>query len=192
MSGFECYKHYIALKNHFTQPKFDYFKYNGKSRLSPDAFDKRNDKLYFLKMAKHPDPINYMVSNLVVNEKVWIKELAYSPDTERVYNDWMKRTQSLSYVFQNDLSKLDTDFNANLVVKNNSHPKLLKLFLGGSCTLETLMILLDMTGAKKHWDKKIQYDPLWEQVSKKIDKYRPFLHYDVDKFRKITLEKFGD
>ena len=30
MTGFEVYKMYLALKNHFTKDKYDYQKYNGK------------------------------------------------------------------------------------------------------------------------------------------------------------------
>jgi len=31
MSGYECYKQYLALKTHFTQESYNYFKYNKNS-----------------------------------------------------------------------------------------------------------------------------------------------------------------
>ena len=31
MDGFEAYKHYLALKSHFTSKTYDYFKYNGQA-----------------------------------------------------------------------------------------------------------------------------------------------------------------
>ena len=34
---FDCYKSYIALKNHFTKDSYDYLKYAGKTRASLDA-----------------------------------------------------------------------------------------------------------------------------------------------------------
>jgi len=192
MSAFECYKEYLALKNHFTKPSYDYFKYAGKSRVSFDSFEKRKDKLYFMKVAKHTDPINYILSNLVVNEKTWIKEIAYSSAAEAIYQDWLKRKESLTYIFTNDISKLDDDFNFNFKIKDNSHPPLLKLYLRGDVSLETLIILVDMVQCMKYWNNKMEYDPSWSSISNKVVKYRPFLNYDREKFKKIVLDKFSD
>ncbi len=192
MSAYECFKEYIALKNHFTQSSYDYFKYNGKSRVTVDTFEKRNDKLFFMKMAKHSDAFNYMLANLLDDEKAWIKDIAYSPKAEQIYQDWMKRSQSLTYVFSNELAKLDSDFNSNFKVKDNSHPLLLKLYLRREISLETLIILVDLVGCVKYWSKKMEYDPNWDNVSIKIQKYRPFLKYDREKYKKIVLDFFSE
>ena len=122
MSAFECFKEYVALKNHFSKPTYDYFKYNGKVKLNPSSFDTRKDKLFFQKLAKHPDVQNFLIANLSENERAWIKDLAYSEDAEKVYKTWLKRQQSLSYVFKQELGKLDSDFNRNFLCKSNEHP----------------------------------------------------------------------
>ena len=192
MSAFECYKEYLALKNHFTKPTYDYFKYAGKSRVSFDSFDKRKDKLYFMKVAKHNDPVNYILSNLLKNEKIWIKEIAFSSASETIYQDWLKRKESLTYIFTNELSKLDDDFNSNFKIENNSHPFLLKLHMRGEVSLETLIILVDMVQCMKYWNRKMEYDPSWQSISIKIVKYRPFLNYDREKFKNIVLDKFSN
>jgi hypothetical protein len=192
MSAFDCYKEYLALKNHFSSPNYDYFRYNGKLKVNPTSFDQRKDKLFFQKLAKHPDVHNFLVANLSKNDKAWIKELAYSEDAERVYKDWLKRNQSLTYVVKNDLSKLESPFDDNfLVSKSQSHPRLLQLYLGGHVTLETMCILLDITKAKKHWDSKMEFDPIYDEVRKKIEKYTPFIKYDKDKMKKIVLDYFS-
>ena len=190
MTAFEVYKEYIALKNHFTKTTYDYFRYFGKTRLSFDKFETRNDKLFFQKLAKHPDPKNFLLSNLLVNEKAWIRDIAYSDAAGKVYQEWVKRTESLSYIFSSDLSKLDDDFNSNFIIKNNSHPKLLKLYMSGEITLESMVMLVDMAKCMKYWNSKLEYDPIWEQVSTKIVKYRPFLSYDKEKIKNIVLAKF--
>ena len=41
MTPFECYRDYVALKSHFSRENYDYFKYNKKSRLSVESFEKR-------------------------------------------------------------------------------------------------------------------------------------------------------
>ena len=41
MTAFESYKMYVALKLHFTTDSYDYFKFNGKTRVSETNFEKR-------------------------------------------------------------------------------------------------------------------------------------------------------
>jgi ribosomal protein S17E len=190
MSAIECYREYVALKNHFTQPHYDYFKYNGKTRANGKNFEARNDKLFFMKVAKRPDAFNFMLANLVKNEKTWIKEMAYSPEAEQVYRDWVKRTESLMYSFKEELSKLNEDFDSNFRVVDQSHPHVVKLYLRNEVSLETLVILVDQVKCVSYWAKRFEYDPTMEEVLRKIQKYRPFLKYDSDKARKILLDKF--
>ena len=192
MSAFECFKEYVALKNHFSKPTYDYFKYNGKVKLNPSSFDTRKDKLFFQKLAKHPDVQNFLIANLSENERAWIKDLAYSEDAEKVYKTWLKRQQSLSYVFKQELGKLDSDFNRNFLCKSNEHPMLLKKFLGKEISLETMCLLLEFSGAKKYWDAKMQYDLVYDSVKTKIEKYSPFIKCDKDKLKKIVLDYFGE
>lgn len=192
LSAFECYKEYMALKNHFTKPSYDYFKYQGKLRLSLDSFEKRKDKLFFMKVAKHPDVVNYILSNLVENEKLWIKEIAYSQSAEHVYQSWSKRNQSFTYNFKSEMSKLNENFDFNFKLQDNSHPFVLKLFLRKEICIETLIVLVDIVGCTSYWNKKMEYDPIWEEISKKIIKYRPFIKYDAEKIKNILLDKFGE
>jgi hypothetical protein len=192
MSAFECYKEYVALKNHFTKPSYDYFKYNGKMKVNVASFDKRKDKLFFQKLAKHPDVHNFLIANLSENEKSWIRELAYSEDAEKIYKEWIKRQQSLTYMFKQDLSKLDPNFNDNFIVKNNEHPTLLKLYLGKEVSLDTLCLLLEISGAKKHWDSKMQYDFIWDTLRTKVEKYSPFIKYEKDKIKEIIIDYFDE
>ena len=191
MSAFECYKEYVALKNHFTKSTYDYHKYNGKSRLNIKSFESRNDKLYFMKVAKHPDPRNYILSNLVENPKLWIKEIAYSPSSEEIYRGWSKRQQSLMYLFKEELSKLKEDFDSNFKVIDHTHPYVIKLYLRKEISLETLVLLVDLVKCSAYWSKRFEYDPTVEEVLNKIMKYRPFLEYDREKVKNIVLDKFS-
>ena len=190
MSAFECYKEYIALKNHFTNPTYDYFKYNGKVNISYNTFEKRKDKLFFQKLAKHTDVKNFLVANFANDEKSWIRSLAYNEEAEKIYKDWLKKNQSLSYTFKEDLKKLHEDFNTNLICKNNQHPILFKKFLGKEICLETMCLLLEFSGAMKHWNSKMGYDLVWETFKIKIEKYTPFINCDKDKLKQICLDHF--
>jgi len=127
----------------------------------------------------------------VVNENAWVRDITNNDNAKKVYEDWRKKVQSLSYTVQNDLSKLDDDFDENFKVIDNQHPKLLKLFLGKDITLETLVVLTDLVGCLSMWNKKLADDPVWQSLSLKIRKYLPFLPYDKERIRKILLDKFS-
>lgn len=192
MTPFECYKEYLALKNHFTKDNYDYFKYNGKVRTNAASFDKRKDKIFFQKLAKHPDVHNFLVSNLVVNPKFWIKDLAYKEEAETRYKEWLKLNQSFTYNFKKDLKNLSPVFNDNFMVTDDDpHPLLLRMYLGKHISLETMCVLLDITKAKKHWDSKLEYDIVYEEVKMIIEKYTPFIKYDKEKIKKILLDSFS-
>jgi hypothetical protein len=191
MSAFECYKEYVALKNHFTQKNYDYIKYNGKTSVRVDSFNTRKDKIFFEKLSKHKDPKGFILANLIEDQKVWIKDLAYNEIAQTRYNDWIKRTESLTYMFKSDLSKLRENFDENFLVEEYDHPYLLKLYLRKEISIETLVILVEVTSCFKHWNKKLEEDPVWDQVSFKIKKYKSFLNFDTAKIKSIIVDKFS-
>lgn len=191
MSSFEAFKTYMALKSHFTRPSYNYFKFNGKMKLRLDSFEKRKDKLFFQKLAKHSDVYGFLVANLALNEKAWIRDLVYSDEAERTYKAWNKRQQSIAYTLKEELSKLHENFDDNLKCIDNDHPYLLKLYLSGEISLETLCLILNITGAKKYWDKVMQYDLVWDNISTKVEKYTPFIQYDKEKIKKIVIQYFS-
>jgi len=189
MSPFQVYKTYSALKLHFTSD-YNYFQYNGQTRLKQESFEKRNDKIFFAKIAKHSDPLNFLMVNILANPKTWIKTLAYDKEAETKYADWLKRKQSMSYMFKQDLQKLKPDFNSNLTLEANSHPNIVVQYLSGDIMFETLCIICAITGCMKRWDKKMIDDPVWDDLSRKIKKYMPFMSIDTDKYKKIILDVF--
>jgi T4 gene Gp59 loader of gp41 DNA helicase len=192
MTPFETYCEYVSLKNHFSKDSYDYFKYNGKSRLKPTTFQKRKDRVFFEKLAKHTDVHGFLVANLSVNEKLWIRDLAYSENAELNYKNWVKNNQSLTYVFKQDLNKLDAEFDKNFLCVENQHPILLQLYLSNEISLESLCVLLDITKATKYWNREMEFDLVWDMLKLKIKKYTPFIQYDKEKFKKITLDFFSE
>ena len=189
MSPFETYQNYLSLKNHFTNPKYDFFKYGAKTRASLTSFNKRKDKYWFEKTSrKYSDKevVDFLVSNFISADNpqnLWIGEIINSG--ERTYADWMRRQQSLTYLFKeqsNELfseNKLDDVFNCS-----KGHPPVLKMFLGGKISLETLVIYDKIFLFGNTFDKKL-LDPVWESVSLKLKKYSPFINIDVFNYRKI-------
>ena len=192
VTPFETYRTYLSMKSHFTNPKYDFIKYGGKSRATITSFNKRKDKYWFEKTSrKYSDQevIDFLLSNFVnaTNpQNLWIGEIINSG--ERTYAEWKMRQQSLTYMFteqsenllsENDLEKV---FNCS-----KGHPIVLKKYLGGEISLETLSILEKVFSFKGKFDKKLK-DPVWETVSMKLKKYLPFLNINVFQFKKILRD----
>ena len=192
MTPFDVYKTYLGLKNHFTKDKYDYHRYNGKTRASLQSFYKRKDRYWFEKMSRQKNDqevVNFFVSNFVEStdaSAMWIGQLIR--EGESTYNSWKKRNESLSYIFKNETNDLFDEYNIEEVFDCNSgHPPLLKKHLSGEICIETVVIYNRIFNFSKDFDKKLQ-DPIWEQVSKNIKKYDSFLNIDIFKFRKILKD----
>lgn len=188
--AFDLYKYYIAVKQHFTTD-YDFFKYNGKMRLNATSFETRKDKFFFYKLSKHDNPKQKILANLVTDPKVWIGEIADGEKCETIYNDWIARQQALRYSFKSDLSELDDDFDSEFMVVGGQHPHVLKVYLQRRVGLETLVILDDLLGCFKYWDKKVKDNIVYPDINKIVSKYRPFIAgYDSEKFKEILVDKY--
>ena len=194
MVPFDTYKTYLALKNHFTKDSYDYHKYQGKSRASLQSFYKRKDRYWFEKLSRQKEDkevVDFFVANFVSctdPQTVWIGELIKEGETR--YKSWQKRIQSLSYLFKEESQQLFENKFEEVFDCSKGHPLLLKMFLVGNISLETLVIYDKIFLFGKNFDKKLK-DPVWETVSLKMKKYAPFLHIDVFHYKKILKQVVG-
>ena len=185
----DAYRQYLALKNHFTKDSYDYHKYCGKSRATVQSFYKRKDRFWFEKVARQKSDqeiIEFFVANFVScpdPETLWIGEMI--KEGEERYTNWKKKIQSLSYVFKEETEKLFDDKKVDEIFQcSKGHPLILKSFLSGKISLETMVIYDRIFLFGKDYDKKLK-DPVWETVSRKIKKYNPFLNIDVQRYKSI-------
>lgn len=193
MSPFEVYKLYISIKNHFSNPKYDYFKYGGKSKVTETSFKKRKDIYWFQKISrqKNDEEIKaYFVANFAEcndTQSLWIGEII--ENGEQIYTNWLKKSQSLFYLFKTEAEVFihKDSFVELFEIKNNQHPEILKKYFQGAISLETMVILDMILGYVKQFDKKLT-DPVWETVSLRIQKYMPFINIDVAKYKEVLKE----
>ena len=184
------------MKSHFTNSKYDFFKYGGKSRATMTSFNKRKDKYWFEKTSrKYSDEevLNFLLANFVntdTPQNLWIGEIINSG--ERTYAEWMRRKQSLTYIFKEQSEKLLSEIELEeLFSCSKGHPLILKRYLGGEINLETFTILEKIFSFVKDFDKKLD-DPVWESVSLKIKKYLPFININVFQYKKILRELINE
>ena len=186
---YEVYVKYLALKSHFSDLNYDYFKYNGKVKAWRSTFDTRKDKYFFYKLSKKKDPIEYLVANFIGSNDFYIGDIR-ADESDQVYMDYKKRKEALSYVFKSDLSKLKESFNDNIIVPNNEHPYLLRLYMRGDICIETLTLINKCVKIFNYWDKELKDDIMWPDIKLKAIKYDPFMSVDINKYREIILSTF--
>jgi len=187
------------MKQHFSKPSFDFFKYEGRVNVKEATYQKRNDFYFFETLARKYDAIDiqeYLLASFICADnpgKVWIGDIKRNGKENWMH--WQKQMQSLSYIFDsetnailNHLERSGTAFN-ELFSTESGHPPLLRLYIRGEVSLETLMVLDMVLGFMLSWDRKLT-DPLWDSVSLKIKKYKPFVSIPVSKFRERLKVKF--
>ena len=197
--GHDVYRTYLAFKQHFSNPNFDFFQYDGKVKAKEETYQSRTDFWFFETIAKKltdQEVKEYMLSSFISAEnpsKVWIGDIKRSGKDR--WLAWQKLQSSLGYVVKQDLDAVSEymeeercSFN-NLFETMGGHPPLLKLYIKRRINLETLVVLDMVLGYMVNWDSRLR-DPLWEQLSFKIKKYKPFLSINTTKYKLLIKESF--
>ena len=187
MEPIDVYLMYCAMKAHFSKNNYDFHKYGGKTKVSRDSFWKRNDKYFFVKLAKKHDDRDsiqdYLVSNFIRDRRGYIANF-----NDENYKVWKYRKTDFYNIFFDELKPLVKNFEPLFQTKNNNHPKLLKEFLGDRVSLETLIILDDLVDFSKKWDRELKKDIVWPDLKKLMKNYKGFLTIDKNRYRIKLLE----
>lgn len=198
--GFEVYKEYLAVKNHFTSDSYDYSKYGGKVNVKLESFTKRNDRHFFHKLSKrYPEReiTHYFVCNFLVSNK-WVGDLLKNDGAEE-YTKWKKYQDSYRYFFRNDCVLVADDFTSNslsfddgLGVVGGQHPRLLRLYLRKKISFQTLYIIDRIINFSRKWDNQIEEKIIWPGVNRMLHKMKPFVQYNLVEMRDVMKEVFVD
>ena len=192
MNGYDLYCTYQAIKLHFSSESYNFFHYDGKTRVSIDAFQKRRDKFLFHRLARKyrdDEMVPFLVANFVHSDDNWTKSLL-EEEAEQTYREWKRVTDSMTKIYEEDLRRIATKetFNDLFKIDDGQFPKLLNLFMQKEVTIETMVILNNLFNFIKIWDKKIRDDIIYPKISRKIRKYGSFLNVNVDKYKILTKE----
>jgi hypothetical protein len=74
------------------------------------------------------------------------------------------------------------------IVENGQHPKLMREFLGGRVSLETVIILDELVNFGPDWNKSLEDDIIWSDLRNLMNNYKRFLTIDQEQY-KIRLLK---
>jgi hypothetical protein len=199
VNGFEVYKLYLAVKLHFTSKgqSYDFHKHNGRTTARLETFTKRRDRYFFHKLSKSYNDksiVDYFLSNFVSNTNIWVGDIIGKSGDE-TYKEWSKKIESLQYYFEQDIDYIiermttkDIKFNDLYLSVKGQHPPIVKMFLAKKINFESLIILDDILKFTKNLSLNITETVLWPKLNDRMKRYRPFLSYNITKF-KLTLKK---
>ena len=193
MDGYKAYRYYLAIKLHFTTDKFDVFQNRGNVKGTREAFNARNDRYIFEKLAqKHSDDkeiIQFFVSNFAYGNDTAIYA---GQEAEDNFMQWNKRKQSITKIFVDDLATLLTHIETNRLKHSaifefteNEYPVALNMFVGGKISIETLRIIDDFTDILEKWNQNLSVKYIWDNEMRRIKKLTGFVKYDKIKIEKI-------
>ena len=187
MEAIDVYIMYCAMKAHFSRKDYDFFKYGGKTKVSRDSFWKRKDRFFFVKLSKkyktEIEIRNYLVSNFIKDKSGYIANFS-----EENYNSWLLRRSGFFDQFIIEMKPFIKEFEPLFEVKNSSHPKLLKEFLGSRVSLETMLVLDELVSFSKKWDKQLEDDIVWVDLKKLMKNYKGFLTINKNRYRMKLLK----
>ena len=199
MDGYKAYRYYLAIKLHFTTDKFNVFENRGNVRGTREAFNARNDRYIFEKLAAKKqddkDLIQFFVSNFAYGKDTAIYAGQEADDN---YQLWIKRKQSITKIFIDDLASLLNHIEINKLKHSalfefteSEYPVALRMFIGGKITIESLRIIDDFTGIIEKWKSHPTVRYIWDDEMRRVSKLTGFVKYDKIKLYEI-FEKFEE
>ena len=190
MEAYGAYKLYLGLKLHFQSDKYDFQRFNGGGRSSPESFYRRKDRWFFEKLVKRykdEQVKEFFISNFIVGDKYGG---LHTEESDTIYMDWKKRIQSVTYNFKSDITLLVDSVNHfdDLFVKNSQYPIILSKLYQGEIQLETFLILNQMLNFFPQFDKELD-EYQWPVTRKLCNKYASFFNVDLKKYFGIVKKE---
>ena len=187
MEPIDVYLMYCAMKAHFGKSDYDFVTYKGKTRIKRDTFYKRKDRSFFVRLSrKYKTELeikNYFVANFIKNKKGYIANFS-----DENYESWKLKRQGFFKQFEVEMKPLVETFEDLFRVENGQHPKLMKEFLGGRVSLETVIVLDELVNFDNAWNKELEDDIIWIDLRNLMNNYERFLTIDQEQY-KIRLLK---
>lgn len=193
MDGFKAYRYYMAVKLHFTSEKYNVFETKGHVKGTRNAFNSRNDRFIFEKLAmKYPqdkDVIQFFVSNFAYSNDT---ALYGNGEAEELYSEWQKRKQSITRIFIDDLTNIINYAEVNKVefanifnLTNGEIPVILSLWLKDKIKIETLCIINELYPFLDSWKLDPTIQIILGDKYLRVKKLSGFVKYEKDKLSKI-------
>ncbi len=202
MTGFETYKLYVSVKQHFNiDNDYNHIKFNGKSKgVNLDTYNRRKDKYYFeaLGARKGKELLQFYVANFVVGDGRYIAEM-YNQESEEVFFGWKGVIESLSYLFTEDLKHIkdflderNLKFNDLFTITDGGHAIIFRFVEQKMIKVETYIIMDKVLNFSKQFEKEIEDEFIYPVIQYKFDRYAEFMNFNTKKYGTIMKKIFTE
>ena len=187
---YDSYAMFMALKLHFGSGNYDAVKYNFKSSANPAAFYKRRDRYFFAKVAgKYKDLKGFYISQFI-NGVDYVGSMLDETGDQH-YKNYQRVQESIHASFKKDISYLANEFESFDDMLNSvdkQQPPIVPLYIQGAITLESVVILNNLTRFTDRADKEITETLSWPDRTRLINQYGKVLDsYDAKKCKDIII-----
>jgi hypothetical protein len=200
LDPYEAYQLNNALHLHFFS-KYDAFKYNFRVKVgNVESFKNKPSANWYNNIVKRysvrPELRDFYLANYIAGERWGGMHAAACHDN---YVEWLKRTQSLTYNFEQELANLqDTYFKEDIQLSDlflskgtEKWPWIFWIYIHQKAvSIETLALVDNLTDFIVKSNDWIGSKLLWDKETFKIKKYEPFLKFDRDTAKQILLQYF--
>jgi len=173
-------------------------KQQGRVRATQQSFLRRRDLLSITRVAEsysNKDVVEFLVANFISGDR-WGG--VFNVDARERYIDWKKRVESMAYTFEKEIGAAVLYAEKNKIVFtdllqsiNGQHPPIIKMFMKGTVSIETLVILNKLGNYINKLDIDLKDDLVWPDTSRIIKKYSPFLNFSREKYDAILRRAIG-
>ena len=183
--AYQYYVYYIALRLHFNDANYNFFKYNGKvKQVNEHKFNGRNDKYFFEKATRTYDTETYLnrcLTEMKVNTKFFIKDIFTKNNEDRYFKrkGYLESfIQSYDYELSSVISYcIKNKISQEQLLKGNrddERPVIYNLLIKNVISIETFI------GINKVYDinSELLYhslNPMVNNTMKFINNYYPFI-----------------
>lgn len=187
MNPFKCYKLYVALKRHFNDENYDFFKYKGKLKLNESSFEKRRDRMLFHAVSRHKDPLRLIISSVINDPNVYVNDLLTEEANAR-YMKYAKYQESFEYSFKEELKRYNRMDDVIKIV-DQQYPSIVQDFIANEISIDTISVVDKVIHGCEYWSSQLS-DPLWVDINRQLMKYRPFVDINTTKYKSIIIQLF--
>ena len=197
---YRLYLKFIALKMHFTNEKYNFLMYSGKTKSSYEAFQRRSDYKMFIVLANRLDQsitVPFLVSQFVDRPSVTVSSIIEQPlQAQKIYLNWKSRTEDIKQLYHSDIRTIAKEANglwANAIIqKGNDYPLIFKMVSSKKISPETYSLLDSLFNYTTKEYSGIAGDNLFYSLNLKYKKYRMFINLSLDYLIKETPKHLSD
>lgn len=191
--GYESYTTYVAVKNHFKNEKFNYFRHRG-AKVSEGSFKRHKDRYWFVKLQErytNDELLDFFLAQFTANHlhTYWVGE-SFGDECQKLCIERKKRMSQFTRFVGLEIKQFYESDLIQLYTAASGYPKIITSYLGGRISLETMIVLNRLNGWCENTDALVGI--VGAPLKQKLIKYEPFLNYNIvpirNKYNDLLVE----